>query len=95
MSREERKQALFQKELAKVELLTAFRHAMDFRYRHLCQAARSDWERLFGSDPADSCLSVRVQTSQSTPTRGSGFLKSRRQPVSKTHPNSSVPRFAH
>jgi hypothetical protein len=95
MSGEERKQALFQKELAKVELLTAFRHAMDFRYRRSCQAARADWERLFGSDPANSCLSVRVQTSQSTPTRGFGVLKSRMQPVSQTRANGSVPRFAH
>ena len=95
MSREERKQALFQKELAKVELLAAFRHAMDFRYRRLCQAARSDWERLFGSDPADSCVSVRVQTSQSTATRGSAFLKSRREAVSKSGANGSVARFAH
>jgi len=95
MSIEERKQALFQKQLANVELLAAVRNALGFRYRRLWEAARADWERLFGSDPADSCVTVRVQTSQSTTTRGSGFLKSRRQPVSKTRANDSVPRFAH
>lgn len=91
---DERKQALFQQELAKVELLAALRHALDLRYRSLCQAARADWERLFGKDPADSCVAVRVAASPSTAIRGSGFLKSRR-PVSKSTAKSSVPRFAH
>jgi hypothetical protein len=91
---EDRKQVLFQKELARVELLAALRHALDFRYRHLCRAARADWERLFGKDPADSCVTVRVAASPATATRGSGFLKSRR-PVSKSTAKGSLPRFAH
>jgi hypothetical protein len=95
MSIEERKQALFQKQVANVELLAAVRNALGFRYRRLCQTARADWERLFGSDPADSCVTVGVQTSESTAIRRSGLLKSRRQPVSKTRANGSAPRFAH
>jgi hypothetical protein len=91
---EDRKQELFQKQLAKVELLAALRQAVDFRYRNLCQAARADWERLFGKDPADSCVTVRIAANPATSTRGSGFLKSRR-PVSKSTAKSSVPRFAH
>jgi hypothetical protein len=94
---EARKEALFQQELANVELLTVLRHALDFRYRHLCQAARADWERLFGKDPADSCVTVRVATAATAAAgavRGSGFLKSRR-PVSKSTAKSSVPSFAH
>jgi hypothetical protein len=99
MSMEEGKQALFQRELAKVEVVAGLRHVLDLQYRRLCEAARSDWERLFGSkDPADACVSVRVAVEpiaiQSTAIRGSGFLKSRRQP----HPKSTakrLPGFAH
>ncbi len=97
---EEGKQALFQTELAKVEVVAGLRHALDLKYRRLCQAARADWERLFGSkDPADACVSVRVAVEpiaiQSTAIRGSGFLKSRRQPVSKSGAKGSLPRLAH
>ena len=100
MSTEEEKQALFQRELAKVEVVAGLRHALDLKYRRLCQAARADWERLFGSkDPADACVSVRVAVEpiaiQSSAIRGSGFLKSRRQPVSKSGAKGSLPRLAH
>jgi hypothetical protein len=100
MSMEEGKRALFQRELAKVEVVTGLRHALNLQYRRLCEAARSDWERLFGSkDPADACVSVRVAVEpiaiQSTAIRGSGFLKSRKQPVSKSGAKGSLPRFAH
>ena len=96
---EEGKQALFQRELAKVEVVAGLRHALDLKYRRLCQAARGDWERLFGrKDPADACVSVRVAVEpiaiQSTTIRGSGFLKSRRQPVSKSTAKR-LPGFAH
>jgi hypothetical protein len=80
-------------EIEKAEFIAAIRDALDLRYRRLCQTARADWERLFGNDPADKCVTVRVQTAPST--RGSGFLKSRRQPASKPHANGSMPRFAH
>ena len=97
---EEGKQALFQRELAKVEVVAGLRHALDLRYRRLCEAARADWERLFGAkDPADACSSVRVAVNpvaiQTTPIPGSGYLKSRRQPVSKSDAKGSLPRFAH
>ena len=96
---EEGKQALFQRELSKLEVVAGLRHALDLQYRRLCQAARADWERLFGSkDPADACVSVRVAVEpiaiQPTAVRGSGFLKSRR-PVSKSGAKGSLPRFAH
>ena len=90
------KQALFQRELAKVEIIAGLRHALDSKYRRLCEVARADWERLFGpKDPADACVSVRVAAIQTTAIRGSGFLKSRRQPVSKSNAKGSMPRFAH
>ena len=94
---EDGKRALFQRELAKVEVVAGLRHALD--YRRLCEAARSDWERLFGKrDPADACVTVRVAVEamaiQSSGVRGSGFLKSRR-PVSKSGAKGSLPRFAH
>jgi hypothetical protein len=88
-------QTCLEYEIEKAEFIAAIRHALDLRYRRLCQTAHADWERLFGNDPADKCVTVRVQTTPSTATRGSGFLKSRRQPASKSHPNGSVPGFAH
>lgn len=82
-------------EIEKAEFIAAVRYAVDLRYRRLCQAARADWERLIGSDPSDACVTVRVQTSPQNATRGSGFLKSRRRPVSKSHANGAMPHFAH
>jgi hypothetical protein len=99
MSREKGKQALFQRELAKVEIVAGLRHALDLRYRRLCETARADWERLFSDkDPADACVSVRVAgeplTIQPTATRGSGFLKSRRPSTIKPA-GKRLPGFAH
>jgi hypothetical protein len=82
-------------EIEKAEILMGIRHTIDLKYRRLCQAARADWERLFGKEAADACVTIRVQMDRSTATRGSGFLKSRRQPRLKSHTNGSVPRFAH
>ena len=99
MRKEEGKQALFQTELTKLEAIAGLRQALDSHYRRMCEAARSDWERLFGdNDPADASVSVRVAEKttavQTTATPGSGFLKSRRQPE-KSGAKSSLPRFAH
>ena len=95
MSREEGKQALFQRELAKVEMVAELQHALDLQYRRLREAARADWERLFrGKDPADACVSVRVAPIPSSTTHGGGFFKSRRQ-LSKSGDKASLPRFAH
>ena len=91
MSMEE---TLFQRELAKAEVIAGLRHALDSKYRQICKGARRDWERLFGrKDPADSCVSVRVAVVPSSATRGSGFLKSRRQSISKST-TKRLPRFA-
>ena len=86
-------QALFARAAEKAEILAALRHALDAQYRRVRQTARADWERLIGSDPSDACVTVRVHTD--TATRGSGFLKSRRQAASKSQAKGSVPRFAH
>ena len=99
MSTEEGKQAVFQTELAKLEAIVGLRQALDSHYRRMCEAARSDWERLFGDkDPADACVSVRVADGttpvQTTATRGSGFLKSRRPPGPKAA-TKGLPGFAH
>ena len=94
MSTEKGAHAALEYELEKAEILAHFRHALDQSYRQLCDAARSDWERLFGKDPADACVTVRVAGTKSNAVRGSGFLKSRRE-VSKSDNKGSVPRFAH
>ena len=95
MNAEEGKQASFQRELTKAETIAGLRQALDLRYRRLCEAARSDWERLFGDkDPADACVSVRVTAIPSGATRGSGFLKSRRPSGPKTA-TKRLPGFAH
>jgi hypothetical protein len=95
MSMEQDAQSVFARESEKAEIVAGLNQALDLRYRQICQAARADWERLFGSDPADACVTVRVQTSTSTATRTSGFLKLRRKPVSKSEAKGSVPHFAH
>jgi hypothetical protein len=95
MSTEESTQALLERELEKAEILAGFRHALDQTYRRLRETAQADWKRLLGADPADACVTVRIQTDRSTATRGSGFLKSRRQRVSKAGAKGSVPTFAH
>jgi hypothetical protein len=95
MSRETGKDAVFQRELSKIEIATGLRKALDIRYRAICQAALADWERLFGGkDPADACVTVRVAAVESGATRGSGFLKSRR-PIESKSSTKSFPRFAH
>ncbi|HXP36005.1 MAG TPA: hypothetical protein VN827_10715 [Chthoniobacterales bacterium] len=95
MSRENGAEALFQRELARVEILAGLRHALDFRYRRLCEAARADWQRLFGGkDPADSCVSVRVAAIPASAIRGSGFLKSRK-PSGPKPSTKRLPGFAH
>jgi len=95
MSRENGAEALFRRELIKVEAIAGLRQALDLRYRRLCEAARSDWERLFGpKDPADACVSVRVTATPSGAIRGSGFLKSRR-PVERKTSAKRLPGFAH
>jgi hypothetical protein len=95
MSMNRKTHALLAREAEKAEILCGLRHALDVQYRRICQTARADWERLIGSDPSDACVTVRIKTDTSTATRGSGFLKSRRQPTSKSQAKSSVPRFAH
>jgi len=94
MSTENGVRAALEHELEKAEILACFRHALDQSYRRLFDAARSDWERLFGKDPADACVTVRVTDTESSAVRGSGFLKSRCQ-VAKSDSKGSVPRFAH
>ena len=79
-------------EVEKAEIIVGLRHALDLQYQRLCRLARADWEHLVGPDPAAGCVTVRVQA---TATRGSGFLKSRRQTISKAAAKASAPRFAH
>ena len=84
----------FRQELARAEAIAGLRHALDSKYRQICKVARRDWERLFGGkDLADACVNVRVAVSPSNATRGSGFLKSRRQSISK-RATKRLPRFA-
>ena len=93
---DEGKSALLKRELTKLEIIVGLRHALDSRYRLLCEAARADWERLFPvKDPADACVTVRI-TADSEPAavRGSGFLKSRRRPQPKSS-GKRLPGFVH
>ena len=82
-------------EIEKAEIIGGLRHALDLQYQRLCRLARADWERLVGPDPADAGVTVCVHATAQTATRGSGFLKSRRQAISKVAAKGSVPRFAH
>jgi hypothetical protein len=83
----------FQRELAKVEVMAELRQALDLKHGAICEAARRDWEYLFGpKDPADACVTVRVVAATTSAIHGAGFLKSRRKRVSKAQ---GLPRFAH
>jgi hypothetical protein len=93
MSMEHGAGPLLQREIEKAEIIAGLRHALDSSYRRLIEAARADWERLFGSDPADACVTVRVAVNQPSAVRGSGFLKSRRQSAPKL--GKQLPGFAH
>ena len=99
MSTKEGKRAAFQRELAKVEVLDGLRHAIDSRYRRLIQTAQADWERLFGYDLSDACVTVRISPEQlarqTRAVRGSGFLKSRRALKTKDGAKPALPGFAH
>jgi hypothetical protein len=95
MSKEAGIKSLFQREIEKAKVIAGLRHALDVTYRRFVEVARAVWERLIGSDPADACVTVRVSANEPAAIRGSGFLKSRRQPTSKTNAKGSVPRFAH
>lgn len=92
MSMERQRDSALRQEVEKAEIVTGLRRALDVQYQRLCRLARADWERLIGPDPADACVTVRIQPSVAT--RGSGFLKSRRG-ISKPAGKSSLPRFAH
>ena len=90
---EKRTHAALKQEIEKAEIVAGLRRALDLQYQRLCDLARADWERLVGPDPADACVTVRIQTTPSIATRGSGFLKSRRARFPKI--KNPVPRFAH
>ena len=93
MSTPEGTGALFQSKVENAEIIAGLRQALDSSYRRLLETARADWEHLFGKDPADACVTVRVTISQPNAVRGSGFLKSRRQPAPKF--GKGLPGFAH
>ena len=95
MSMDQGIRSALEEEVKKAEIGAGLRHALDLQYQRLCRLARADWERLVGPDPADACVTVRVQATAPTATRGSGFLKSRRQATSKAAAKASAPRFAH
>jgi hypothetical protein len=97
---EQTKQAAFEKELIKLQLIAGLRHAIDACYRRFTEGARADWERLFGcKDAADACVTVRTSAeqlaTQSRAVRGSGFLKSRRPRENNPRAKHGSPRFAH
>jgi hypothetical protein len=92
MSTEQGAGALLQREAEKAEIIAGLRHALDSSYRRFVESARADWERLFGSDPADACVTVSVAVDERA-VRGSGFLKSRRPSTHKL--GKRLPGFAH
>ena len=94
MSTEQGAGALIRREAEKAEIIAGLRHALDSSYRRFVESARADWERLFGSDPADVCVCVSVSVAvDEGAVRGSGFLKSRRPAAHKL--GKRLPGFAH
>ena len=79
-----------QNEAVKSELIEGLQRAIDRNYRRLLDAARADWERLFGGkDPSDACVSVRINStaaemSPSTKLRAGYLPKRAETPSGKT-----------
>jgi hypothetical protein len=47
--------------ISQCKTIEALQNALDQTYRQLLEAAKADWQLLFaGSDPTDSCVSVRI-----------------------------------
>ena len=76
---------------ARLEVIANFRNAVDQSYRRIRGAARRQWEHHFlhRFDPADACVTVRINDVPVRAIRGSGFLKSgkiaTRQPLRSPH----------
>jgi hypothetical protein len=45
-------------------LITGLRHALDVNYARVLATAAARWERNFGKDPSDACVSVRISSGQ-------------------------------
>jgi hypothetical protein len=43
-------------------LIAGLRHALDVNYARVLATAQERWERNFGSDPSDACVSVRISS---------------------------------
>jgi hypothetical protein len=83
----------FEKQAARFETTESIRCALDRNYQRLRKAARRQWERHFlhTFDPADACVTVRINNVRVRAIRGSGFLKAGKIGTRKT---LRSPRFA-
>lgn len=43
-------------------LIAGLRHALDVNYARVLATAHERWERNFGTDPSDACVSVRISS---------------------------------
>ena len=83
----------FEKRAARFETTESIRHALDRSYQRMRKAAHRQWERHFlhRLEPADACVTVRINNVRVRAIRGSGFLKAGKIATRKT---LRSPRFA-
>lgn len=43
-------------------LITGLRNALDVNYARVLATAQERWERNFGTDPSDACITVRISS---------------------------------
>jgi hypothetical protein len=83
-----------EKQAARFETIETIKHALDRSYQRMRDTAHRQWQRHFlhTFDPADACVTVRINNVRVRAIRGSGFLKAGKV---STRKSLSCPRFAH
>ena len=73
-------------EISHCRTIESLQHAIDQAYRHICETAKADWNRLFaGDDPSDVAVKVRISKDQITEELAgvprAGFAPKRSKPI--------------
>jgi hypothetical protein len=84
----------FEKQAVRFETIESIKQALDRSYQRMRDTAHRQWQRHFlhTFDPADACVTVRINNVRVRAIRGSGFLKAGKIATRKTF---RTPRFAH
>jgi hypothetical protein len=94
MSGRRRGDEAIEAEMLKLETIEGLQRAIDYRYRHLFESARREWELNFaGKDPSDACVRIRVTRIKKTQTMP-GSVTKRTKSSHGTNGKFPLPRLA-